>query len=292
MNTPGRRQPISLAQTNSQNRPKTIATVHPGVLLLMLFAIFLATDSLLAGPTATLTGRLTDPGGGLIVGVKVEVTNVETNVTFSGETNAEGLYNIPNLPPGTYRVIVQKFAYRTVVKPDVELHVQDVLSLSFSMELGSVVESITMEAGAPLVQATPARGGTFLSNEVRDLPLAGLNPISLARTLPGMIVPAGTFISGLSLDSSFSVNGQRFQANNYLLDSTENNEMTWTGIAQPFNIADAVEEVSVQTGNFGVEFGRAGGGIFNGCYQVRHKRVARDVAVAVPVATLQLGLQP
>jgi hypothetical protein len=238
--------------------------MHPVALLLMFLAILLATDSLLAGPTATLTGRLTDPVGGLIVGVKVEVTNVETNVKFSGETNGEGLYSIPNLPPGTYRVIVQKFAYRTVVRRDVELHVQDVISLNFSMELGSVAESITMGAGAPLIQATPARGGDFLSNEVRDLPLAGLDPISLARTLPGAIVPVGTFLSAPGhLESMFSVNGQRYQANNYLLDSTENNEMTWTGVAQPFNIADAVEEVSVQTGNFGVEFGRAGGGIFN-----------------------------
>ena len=48
-----------------------------------------------------------------------------------------------------------------------------------------------------------------------------------------------------------------------MLDSTENNDIAFTGVAQPFNIADAVEEVSVQTGNFGVEFGRAGGGVFN-----------------------------
>jgi hypothetical protein len=218
---------------------------------------------LMAGPTATLAGRVTDTSGGVIAEVKVEATNVETNVVFPGETNGEGLYNIPNLPPGTYRVIVSKFAFRTIVKPDVELHVQDVISLNFSMEVGSVAESVTVEGGAPLIQSTPARGGNFLSNEVRDLPLAGLNPISLARTLPGAIVPVGTALYGDGLESSFSVNGQRFRANNYLLDSTENNEIAFTGIEQPFNIADAVEEVSVQTGNFGVEFGRAGGGIFN-----------------------------
>ena len=62
---------------------------------------------------------------------------------------------------------------------------------------------------------------------------------------------------------NFSVNGQRVRGNNYLLDGTENNDIAFTGVAQPFNIADAVEEVSVQTGNFGVEFGRAGGGVFN-----------------------------
>jgi outer membrane receptor protein involved in Fe transport len=228
------------------------------LLFLMPFAA-----CLMAGPTATLTGRITDTGGGVIAGVKVEATNVETNVTYAGQTNAEGLYNIPDLPPGTYRVMVQKFAFQTIVKPDVELHVQDVIALNFSMEVGSVVQSVTVESGAPLIQATPARGGAFLSNEVRDLPLVALNPISLARTLPGAIDPAGSFLFGRGPESSFSLNGQRFRGNNYLLDSTDNNDIASTGIAQPFNIADAVEEVSVQTGNFGVEFGRAGGGIFN-----------------------------
>lgn len=149
-------------------------------------------------------------------------------------------------------MIVQKFAFRTVVKPDVELHVQDVVALNFSMELGSVAQSVTVEAGAPLIQAGPQRGGNFLSREVRDLPLMSLNPISLARTLPGAIQPAGS--SGWAQGgeaTQFSVNGQRPRANNYLLDSTENNDISFTGVAQAFNIADAVEEVSVQTGNFG-----------------------------------------
>jgi hypothetical protein len=241
-----------------------------GLLLLLMFvATSLITGSLLAGPTATLTGRVTDTSGGVIAGVKIEATNVETNVVFTGETNAEGLYNIPNVPPGTYRVIVQKFAFRTVVKPDVELHVQEVIALNFSLELGSLTQSVTVEAGAPLIQANPSRGGNFLSREVRILPLVSLNPISLARTLPGVIQPAGSFTYGAAGGTAaegttwFSVNGQRPRANNYMLDSTENNDIVFTGAAQPFNIADAVEEVSVQTGNFGVEFGRAGGGVFN-----------------------------
>ncbi len=131
------------------------------------------------------------------------------------------------------------------------------------MELGSVAQSVTVEGGAPLIQASPMRGGDFLSREVRDLPLVSLNPMSLARTLPGAIEPAGSFVFGQSKEVAFSVNGQRPRANNYLLDSTENNDIEFASVAQPFNIADAVEEVSVQTGNFGVEFGRAGGGIFN-----------------------------
>ena len=177
----------------SADSPKLETLTHSRSRL--LFLMFLATTfvtSLLAGPTGTLTGRVTDTSGGVIGGVKVDATNVDTNVTFPGETNAEGLYNIPNLPPGTYRVIVQKFAFRTVVKLDVELHAQDVIALNFSMELGSLTESITVEAGAPLIQPGPQRGGAFLSREVRDLPLMSLSPISLARTLPGAIELAGS----------------------------------------------------------------------------------------------------
>src|SRR6516162_5441915 len=186
-----------------------------GLLPLLIFlATCLVTNPLFGGPTATLTGRVTDTTGGVIPGVKVQATNVETNVTFPGETNEEGLYNIPNLPPGMYRVIVQKFAFRTVVKPDVELHVQDVIALNFSMELGSVTESVTVEAGAPLIQAGPQRGGDFLSREVSDVPLMSLSPISLARTLPGVIQPSGSSLYGSVLSGDlestlFSVNGQR-----------------------------------------------------------------------------------
>ena len=75
--------------------------------LLPLLTILAACLVTLAGPTATLTGRVTDTIGRVISGVKVETTNVETNVVFPGETNEESLYNIPNLPPGMYRVIVQ-----------------------------------------------------------------------------------------------------------------------------------------------------------------------------------------
>ena len=63
--------------------------------------------------------------------------------------------------------------------------------------------------------------------------------------------------------AGFAINGQRPRGNNYMLDGTENNSAYFSGEDQIFAIVDAIEEVSVQTGNFGAEFGRAGGGIFN-----------------------------
>src|SRR5207248_7945811 len=84
---------------------------------------------------------------------------------------------------------------------------------------------------------------------------------------PGVTQASGSFRwtgnQATSEGSEYAINGQRVRGNNYLLDGAGNNDITFSGVSQPFNIADAVEEVSVQTGNFGVEFGRAGGGVFN-----------------------------
>lgn len=120
------------------------------------------------------------------------------------------------------------------------------------------------------------RGGNFETREARDLPLISLNPLSLARTLPGATEASGSTIwgggytnggaTGASANingGGLSIDGQRPRGNNYLLDGTENNEIFLSGEELVFAIGDAVEEVSVQSANFGVEFGHAGGGVFN-----------------------------
>src|SRR5262249_57907942 len=91
---------------------------------------------------------------------------------------------------------------------------------------------------------------------------------ALTRPLPGATEASGSRVwgggaGGVSNGGGFSINGQRPRGNNYMLDGTENNDVWLSGEEQVFTIADAVEEVSIQTGNFGVEFGRAGGGVFN-----------------------------
>ncbi len=135
------------------------------------------------------------------------------------------------------------------------------------LEVGSADTRIEVSAdsGEAIIRDSPLRGANFQPREVRDLPLISLNPFSLARTLPGVTDSSGSRVwTGLqNSGGGFSVNGQRPRGNNYLLDGSENNDVWLTGAEQPFSIADAVEEVSVQTGNFGAEFGRAGGGVFN-----------------------------
>ena len=106
--------PFSTAYSNDDklNRTSVISA------LVRLFAFWLGLNSLaLASPTATITGRVTDSLGGALADAQVEVTNIETNTSFRTKTSNLGLYRVPNLPPGYYRVIVRTFGFRTMVKP-------------------------------------------------------------------------------------------------------------------------------------------------------------------------------
>src|SRR5260370_37196376 len=105
---------------------------------------------LAADPTATLAGRVDDPTGGVVPGTKVQATNVDTNVSYYGETNDVGAYRIPGLPPGLYRMICDEPGFAKIVKPGIELHVHDVITLNFQIRVGSVLETVTVESGSQM----------------------------------------------------------------------------------------------------------------------------------------------
>ena len=180
--------------------------------------------SAFAGPTAVLTGRVTDSGGAAIPHATVEVHAVETNTIATAETNSDGFYNIPNLAPGVYRVIVRKIDLKTIVKPGIELHVQDVVALNFSMQVGSIIESITEPEGGPLISIADSSLGVTISHRtLAELPTLTRNPYD------SVVVAPGATEAGISRGIGFAVNGQRAEAGNVLLDGSDNNNAYTTG---------------------------------------------------------------
>src|SRR5437762_322708 len=118
---------------------------------------FLLTFSCWAqSPTATITGRVLDPTKAVIAGATVDATNVDTNLVQTTQTNEQGLFTIGSLAPGNYRFEISKPGFRTIVKPNVVLHVQDVIALNFDMSVGSAAESVTVEAGGTVVNTQDA----------------------------------------------------------------------------------------------------------------------------------------
>src|SRR5258707_539781 len=100
---------------------------------------------------ASLTGRVTDPSKGVIADAKVAAISTATNVRYETTTNTSGEFYLTNLPPGTYRLEIEKPGFKKLIKPDVSLHVQDALAIDFELTLGSATESITVESGARLI---------------------------------------------------------------------------------------------------------------------------------------------
>src|SRR5215469_9519572 len=222
----------------------------------------------------TVSGTVLDPAGAVIAGAHVTLTGVETGVRLSTESNQAGVYRFDAVDLGRYNLTATHPGFRLYSATEIGVEANRTTTIDPHLELGAAEASIEVngESSEILVKDSPLRGGNFQPREARDLPLVSLNPLSLARTLPGATEAAGSTIWGGGYTNGggesangggFSINGQRPRANNYLLDGTENNEAFISGEEQVFTIADAIEEVSVQTGNFGVEFGRAGGGILN-----------------------------
>jgi len=245
--------PFSSAYSN-EARLKRTSVIFRGVRFCVFWLGF--TSLTFASPTATVTGRVTDSLGGVLAGAQVEVTNVETNTIFRTKTSNVGLYRVPNLPPGYYRVIVRMFGFRTMVKPGLKLHVQDVIALNFSMQLGSAIASVTQEEGVPLVQAETGMQSTTVNQvAITNLPSLTRNPYDFVALSAGA-APTGARGAG------FALNGQRAESGSFLLDGSDNNDSYNSGPGQIVPL-DVVEEYRLMTHNFTAEYGRNTGFIAN-----------------------------
>ncbi len=245
--------------------------------LLFLLTLCPVTCTLVSAQStsASLTGRVTDPEKRLIVDAKVVAINVGTNVRHEGATNGSGEYYVTNLPPGTYRIEVEKTGFRTVLKPDVVLHVQDTLEINFEMTLGSVSESITVTGGAPLLNTQDATVSTVVDRQfAENLPLNGRSFQTLIQLTPGVVLTT----SNANDAGQFSINGQRANANYWMVDGVSanigvsSNFIAGNGLGgslPSFSVqggtnslvsVDALQEFRIQTSTFAPEFGRTPGG--------------------------------
>jgi hypothetical protein len=223
--------------------------------LLLLFTAVIALGQTSRG---TVTGIVTDPQAGVVPGATVEITNLESGVKRSTTTNEAGLYRFDAVDPGEYTISVAAAGFKTTVVKSV-VQAGQVLSKDARLEVGEPKVVIEVQAGAqPLQYEAPVRGGNLEAAQITQLPFSSRDATALALTLPGV----STDRSGFS-NATFIVNGSRGRSNNFMVDGTDNNDVSVAGQAYTINMTDAVAEVSVQTANFDAEYGRAGGAVVN-----------------------------
>ncbi len=180
----------------------------PALLLVLLLSLYPC--ALRAQTTnASITGRVTDPSKAMIGEVKVAAVNLGTNFRYETATNGAGENALANLPPGTYRTEVEKSGFKKLIRPDVILHVQDTLAIDFEITVGSVSDSITVQAGAPLLNTTSATVSTVVDQTfVKNMPLNGPNFSFLAQ-LSAVVTQGQQDMRGLGASGSFAANGSR-----------------------------------------------------------------------------------
>ena len=211
-----------------------------------------------------IVGTIKDPQGGVVGGATVKITNKATNVSRETTTNSEGGFRLDAVDPGSYRVEVKASGFKTASLEDVPVGAAQAATTDFALEVGAQTEVVNVNADSAVVlqKQDGARVNTLESRQIVDLPIAGLNPVNLVFTLPGVTNPgvlAGGFVQG----TEFNINGLRARANNQLIDGADNNDNAITGQQLQPSLRDGYKEVAVLGGDNSAEFGRAGGAVVN-----------------------------
>lgn len=218
------------------------------------------------GTRGTISGKVTDPNGAVIVGAVVKLIDVgKQREIRTVQTNAEGIYQFVEIEPAVYDISISATGFTDVRLKDAKVEPNRNVQLDAALGVGGANSQITITAGQELIDRdSPTLGTTVDPRRVIGLPLNGRNVLNLALLQPGVMpsnqnVPVNTFGAGLGI----RVNGSRGVENNLTLDGSNNNEVMVGSNAGQTPRPDAVQEFRLLTSNFEAEFGRNTGSVIN-----------------------------
>src|SRR5215472_66788 len=235
------------------------AALHILILALCALPAFAQVDR------GAIVGRIVDSSGAVVPNATVTVLNEATGVVVTTPANDVGEYQVLALIPSTYSIKVSAQGFEGVRRDDILLHVQDRLSIDFTLKVGSVNQEVVVTGSEPLLQTQTADVGNVVDSQlVNDLPLNGRRYADLALLEPGV---QKFYAANNPAPDRFSVNGNLELQNNFLLNGIDNN--SWSENLQEFSVQvvqpppDAVQEFRVQTRTYSSEFGNSAGAVIN-----------------------------
>src|SRR6266853_2052055 len=216
--------------------------------------------------TAAIVGTVVDPSGAPIKGAKVTATDKERGTVYQGETNDAGAYDINRIPVGTYELKVAAQGFQTSVHPAFTLVLNQTARVDVPMKVGQVSETVEVTGTAPILKTESTTVDTVIDANTNDrLPLATRNYVQLTLLAPGSVTPnPDSFNNGDNTANGGRpyINGNREQANNFVLDGVDNNQVS-DNLLGYTPAPDAIEEFNLITQNAPAEFGNYQGGIVN-----------------------------
>ena len=216
--------------------------------------------------TGGITGTVTDPSHAAVPGAAIVATDTVRGTTWQTTTNSAGVYNFPRLPAGTYIVKASASGFATVTKPAFELQMNQVARVDLELQVGQTTQTVEVTGAPPLLQTdTMQRGFVTNSNFNVNLPLATRNFIQLTLLAPGVTnVNPSSFVNGQRTGGGGRpyVNGNRKEANNFLLDGIDNNQ-TSDNLTSYQPSPDAIQEFNLITNNAPAQYGQFQGGVIS-----------------------------
>jgi len=242
------------------------------IMVVTLFALFISAGRTQGqAETATISGTATDASGGALAGAKVDATNVATNVSQSTTTDSAGRYRISSLPVGTYSVQASLSGFQTVVHTGVTLAIGGAVVVDFSMPVGQVTTTVSVESEVSRVETSSSEISTLVSpQQIRELPLNGRNFTQLLTLAPGVTtVPASVntanFVVGRMYGAmdNYSVSGSRPTGQMFLMDNVDIRDFwehsTGSGYGGTNLGVEGIGEFQVLTNTYNAQF--AGNGV-------------------------------
>ena len=217
--------------------------------------------------SAGITGTVNDPSGAPIPGAKITATDANRGTVWNVTSNDVGVYNLTRLPVGTYTLKVSASGFQSTVYPPFALVLNQTARVDVQMKVGQVSQTVEVTAAAPVLKTDTTEIDTVIDAKTNDnLPLATRNPVQLTLLAPGAVT---VDVHSLNLGSNTAegggrpyINGNREQANNFLLDGIDNNQTSENRLGLTPS-PDAIEEFNLITQNASAEFGNFQGGIVN-----------------------------
>ena len=216
--------------------------------------------------TGTITGTVTDTSGAAVPDAPVTVTDTATGKVYTVNTDSQGGFTVPELPESTFTVQIKAANFKEFIAKNVVVHVATTTNVPAQLQLGSVTESVTVQANSIQVQTdTAALSQIVDGRQVKELPLNGRNFVELTQLQPG-VSAANNFQNtgkGLNGGVDMSVNGNPTTNNLFLVDGVNNNDVgsNRTILIYPSN--EAIAEFKMLLNSYGPEYGQASGAVIS-----------------------------
>ena len=269
-NKPVRRETAARTQCSKQSdeRHRFHFSCNFCALLVTGVLVFLAAQMARADINGSISGTVTDPSGAVVPNVEVTAVNTGTGLKLTVRTDGAGFYSFPELPIGTYDIVVHQTGFKEFHQTGIVIHANSAIRVDAKLQVGAAQEKVVVSSSAVHVEtASTQMGEVITGSHIENMPLGDRGYTSLMTLQPGVAATqTGEYssfqVGGLYNAGNYSISGMRESANGFMVNGGDVNEQNNMG-TEVIPSLDSIAEFRILTNNFDAELGKYMGGQIN-----------------------------